>query len=103
MAATDLNRAASTLYPGGTGAAFAINASGQVVGVAVHYGNGDAHATLWNGTTATDLGTLGGSYSVGRGINASGQVVGYSYTAGDVRSDPFLYISGQMIDILTSL
>jgi probable HAF family extracellular repeat protein len=38
---------------------------------------------LWNGATHTDLGTLGGSNSVGYGINASGQVAGYSQVAGD--------------------
>ena len=35
--------------------------------------------------TLTDLGTLGGSGTVGYGINASGQVTGNSYTAGGVR------------------
>jgi probable HAF family extracellular repeat protein len=41
------------------------------------------NSTLWNGTTPTNLGTLGGSDSIARGINNSGQVAGYSYTSGN--------------------
>ena len=44
---------------------------------------GETHATIWNGITPTDLGTLGGSSSLATGINDSGQVVGYSYISGD--------------------
>jgi probable HAF family extracellular repeat protein len=47
------------------------------------YGNVGAnnHAFISNGTMLTDLGTLGGSYSVGVAINDSGQVAGNSTTA----------------------
>jgi len=38
----------------------------------------------------TDLGTLGGEYSVARGINGRGQVVGWSATA-DGRHHAFLW------------
>ena len=41
-----------------------------------------------------DLGTLGGTDSVGYGINASGQVAGDSYTTGDAADHAFLYTSG---------
>ena len=56
-----------------------INDFGQVVGNSYTFGNSAVHATIWNGTTPTDLGTLGGS-SFGYGINNSGAVVGISYT-----------------------
>ena len=45
----------------------------------------------------TDLGTLGGSYTVGYGINGRGQVTGASYTPDGY--DAFLYSNGQMIDL----
>lgn len=49
----------------------------------------------------TDLGTLGGTDSAGRGINNSGRVVGSSWTAGDIHYHPFLYSGGTMIDLGT--
>ena len=59
---------------------WAINNSGQMAGVS---GGTVGHATLWDGTTVTDLGSLGGSnsVSVGLGINDLKQVVGWSATA----------------------
>jgi probable HAF family extracellular repeat protein len=35
---------------------------------------------VWNGATATDLGTLGGTESYAAAINTAGQVAGYAYT-----------------------
>jgi probable HAF family extracellular repeat protein len=54
-----------------------INSLGQVVGYS-QIANGVQHATLWNGTAATDLGSLSGSSSFAYGINNAGQVVGTS-------------------------
>jgi len=66
--------------------AFAINASGQVVGFS-KTADGAQHATLWNGTTAIDLGTLEGAYSSqARAINDSGQVAGFSHAGGVSRA-----------------
>ena len=62
----------------GTGTAFGINNSGQVVGLSVD-SSGVGYATIWNGTVPTYLGTLtGGTFAGARGINNSGEVVGYS-------------------------
>jgi probable HAF family extracellular repeat protein len=79
--------------------AYAINASGQVVGYSDTTG-GNYHAFLYSGGTMTDLGTLGGTYSIATGINDLGQVVGYS-TAADGSYHAFLYSGGTMTDLGT--
>ena len=48
----------------------------------------------------TDLGTLGGTYSVATGINNSGQIVGYADTASG-QTHAFLYSGGTMTDLGT--
>ena len=60
-----------------------INASGRIVGFSDVAGGNAQHATLWNGTLATDLGTLGGQSSAAYAINSAGQVVGQSDIAGN--------------------
>jgi hypothetical protein len=51
------------------------------VGYATLPGSSDYHATVWNGKTITDLGTLGGATtSEAQGINAAGEIVGISGT-----------------------
>jgi probable HAF family extracellular repeat protein len=55
---------------------------------------------LYSGGVMTDLGTLGGSWSVGSGINASGQVTGYAQN-GSGNSRAFLYSGGVMTDLGT--
>src|SRR5271165_5942603 len=49
----------------------------------------------------TDLGTLGGTSSFAQAINNSGQIVGYSYMAGNVNMNAFLYCAGAMTDLGT--
>ena len=63
--------------------ATAINSTGQAVGFSSVAGN--RHATLWNGTTPTDLSMLPGSgnYSEAWGINNNGMVAGSSWSAAD--------------------
>lgn len=61
--------------------AWDLNKLGQVVGVSIDDQQFE-HATLWNGSTAVELGMLAGkSGSVASTINDLGQAVGYSYTS----------------------
>jgi len=48
----------------------------------------------------SDLGTLGGTFSIATGVNDLGQVVGYSATA-DGATHAFLWQSGTMTDLGT--
>ena len=87
------NAASGTLHDLGTlgglhSQANAANVSGQVAGVADTAEDGIAHAFLWNPTTPNastgtmhDIGSLGGSFTIGWDINSSGQVTGDSDTA----------------------
>ncbi len=47
----------------------------------------------------TQLGTLGGSYTLGRAINASGQLTGVSAGPGNAWEHAFLYSAGKMTDL----
>ena len=49
----------------------------------------------------SDVGTLGGTYSVGYGINGRGQIVGGSYTTGDALLRPFLHGQNGVTDLGT--
>src|SRR5688500_6265601 len=60
----------------------------------------EAAAAIPPAYTVADLGTLGGTSSIGWGINASGQVTGQSYTTGDAETHAFLY-DGAMHDLGT--
>lgn len=79
--------------------AHALNATGHIVGE-ISNGLDAYHAMFFGGlgTSAKDLGTLGGTYSSATAINSSDQIVGWSQTsAGAERA--FLYSNGQMTDI----
>ena len=51
------------------------------MGLANTPGDTTSHAFLYSGWNMTDLGTLGGTWSLAYGINDSGQVVGWVTTA----------------------
>ncbi len=61
----------------------AINNAGQVLGYSYTADVTEVHATIWSGTSTTDLGTLGGTYSSVFGINSAGLAIGSSYTTGN--------------------
>src|SRR5579862_9596146 len=60
--------------------ALGINQHGDIAGFSGS-GSGSEHIAVWRHGTATDLGTLGGTWGDGYAINDRGQVVGLSATA----------------------
>jgi probable HAF family extracellular repeat protein len=91
----------------GPGAAFAVNASGQITGVlaadpVASQGNtipSSGHAFLYGNGTMSDLGVLrGGTLSLGRALNATGQLVGSSNLNGSSNTHAFFY-NGVMTDL----
>ncbi len=92
---------------GSSGAALAINNSGQIAGYSL--ATGHARAFLWTPTTPNgasgsiqDLGALEayGDVSMANAVNASGQVVGFSRRlSGNPGDHAFLYIAGAMSDL----
>jgi probable HAF family extracellular repeat protein len=74
--------------------AFDINDHGVVTGEATR-GLSDFHACLWTTTVIRDIGTLGGSRSVGRSINESGQVAGESTIDNPNVTRAFRFTEGQ--------
>ncbi|MEA5112971.1 MAG: VPLPA-CTERM sorting domain-containing protein [Geobacteraceae bacterium] len=93
----------SFLYSEGTlntlsiaGQVNAINDKGQMTGQET----ASSSAIIYNNGTVTNLGTLGGTMSLGNAINNSGQVAGYSITSSN-ETHAFLYSNGAMSDLGT--
>jgi len=81
-----------------------INSSGQIAGQSTLTGPTQLRATLWNGTTRTNLGfgSLNGAAGHGNGINEAGQVVGAVEIVTDtVTSHAVLWDSGKVTDLGT--
>ncbi len=70
------------LSPNGAIQPYGINTAGHVAGWADVAGVGQ-RGFLWDGTTATVLDALGGSFSVAQAINSIDQVVGYAANSND--------------------
>ncbi|MFH0965672.1 MAG: hypothetical protein V2A58_16870 [Planctomycetota bacterium] len=73
--------------------AWAANASGEVVGWSSNVSS-QSHGFYWDGSTMTDLGTLGGSHSWAYDINDSGTIVGGAYTSSNSEAPVFWTWSG---------
>lgn len=92
-----------TLPGGEFSEAFAINAAGEVAGVAsvpatANQGSVQLHAVVWKNGRIQDLGTLpGGKSSSAHAINDKGQVAGYGDADNEVHA--FLATNGKMIDL----
>ena len=87
---------------GSTSYAWAVNASGQVVGEAMNSAGNYRAFAYWQGKMI-DLGTLGGDFSSAAfGINDSGQIVGTASTATNAdHAFLFSFATGTMIDLGT--
>jgi len=77
----------------------AMNDVGQCTGVSSNPGSGRIEAFLQENGARKMLGTLGGSFSVGRDINNRGEVVGGSLTQGDESFHGFIYRENVLCDL----
>lgn len=83
------------------GRAWAINASGAIVGTSATADGSGWHAARWHGSKVVDLGSLGGTGGDAYGINDLGWIVGASRTAGDASTHPTLWRDGEIVDLGT--
>ena len=86
------------------------NNQGQVIGQSTLIGDvncvpGDPintctqHAFSWDHGTLTDLGTLGGTFSLANWINEGGETVGFATTSGDAEGHATLWKNGVITDL----
>jgi probable HAF family extracellular repeat protein len=77
----------------------AVNDVGQAAGVCLNPGTGRIEAFVQENGERNSLGTLGGSFSIARGINNRGEIVGGSLTKGDDSFHGFLYRDHRLYDL----
>jgi probable HAF family extracellular repeat protein len=77
----------------------AINDCGQAAGVSMNAGTGRIEAFIEETGKRRSLGTLGGSFSIARGINNRGEIVGGSLTSGDDSFHGFVYRDNRLFDL----
>jgi uncharacterized membrane protein len=89
------------LLPGHVmGAVWEVNDADQAVGSSYPVRQfGQVNAVLWNGTTPTPLGTLGGSSSTAVGLNANGWAVGWAYDAQEIPRGYLKRLGHPMVDV----
>jgi probable HAF family extracellular repeat protein len=77
----------------------ALNDRSQYAGVSLNTETGRIEAFQQEGEARTALGTLGGSFSIARGLNNHGEVVGGSLTEGDENFHGFLFRGNRLHDL----
>ena len=83
--------------------AYDINDLGAVVGQIYPSDNSYALAILWQGSEASDLGSLGGTHAFAYGINESSVVVGHSDASGSTYGHAFIWNEEQGMRDLNEL
>jgi len=96
---------------GKVGMGFIVNNRGQLIGISslteapgaciTAPGNGTpgCHGILWERGKLTDLGTLGGDFSIANWINDEGEIVGVASTAGEVTVHGARWKNGRITDL----
>lgn len=108
-AALDMNQAAEQLprfaiedlgpFDNNRNDVLAINDVAECAGVCLNQETGRIEAFREKSGTRSMLGTLGGSFSIARGLNNCGEVVGGSLTEGDENFHGFLYRNNRLYDL----
>jgi len=78
----------------------ALNSTGQTAGY-YSLSESSQRAFLWGNGVATDLGTLGGSFSIANGLNSAGTTVGFSAALSDSEFRAFSYAGLGLVDLET--